>query len=249
MTATPSRLFVIVATQRSGSTLLVKSLDSAPGVFCAGEMFHGGPNTHHPECNYPQAILGSRRLGRIADRCFQAARVRNHVRNFYSGYGAGTRAIGFKVMTSQLRGYRTLLPSLTAMNATRLFLYREDSFAAALSNFRAKHSGYYHSDREAAGRSADVVTANLDEFQEYLERSQAHRQEALDLHARFGGLLLTYESLIEEWEKVIAAIGSALGIPELRVSKVLDRLEGSSGTARIANLDELRRKFGSATNP
>jgi LPS sulfotransferase NodH len=249
MTGSHCRRFVIVATQRSGSTLLVKSLDSAPSIFCAGEMFHGGPNTHHSECNYPQMILRSRLLGRIADRYLQAPRVRNHVRNFYSRHGAGMRAAGFKVMTSQLRSYDTLLPSLVALGTVRFYLYREDSFAAALSNFRARQSGVYHSDRGQPLRSSEVVTADLDEFQEHLKRSLAHKNELLDLHSEFGGVLLTYEGLVNQWEKLIAAIGDELGISQLRVGKVLDKLEGNAGMIRIGNLEELRQKFGRGTKP
>ncbi len=241
------RPFVIVATQRSGSTLLVKSLDSAPTIFCAGEVFHGGPNTHHPECNYPQTILRSRLLGRIADRYFQAVRVENHLRTFYSRHGAGMQAVGFKVMTSQLRSYHTLLPSLVSANTARFFLYREDTFAAALSHFRARLSGVFHSDRDAAHRSTEVVTANFGEFQDQLERCITNRNDVLDLHARHGGVLITYEGLVNDWETLIAVIGDELGIPRLRVEKVLDKLESSTETIRIGNLEELRQKFGPGT--
>ena len=249
MTESDCRRFVVVATQRSGSTLLVKSLDSAPTIFCAGEMFHGGPNTLHPECNYPQKLLGSSLLGRVADRYFQGPRVRKHVLTFYSRQRAGIKAVGFKVMTSQLRSYHTLLPLLVATDTVRFFLHREDSFAAALSTFRAKSSGVYHSDRVAVPASSQTVNANPDEFQLLLKRSKAHRQEALDLHARYGGVLLTYESLIKHWDSLIAEMGDKLGIPQLRVGKALDRIGDAAEPVRIGNLEELREKFGSGTNP
>jgi len=249
MTASGHRRFVIVATQRSGSTLLVKSLDSAPTIFCAGEMFHGGPNTLHPECNYPQNLLGSRFLGRVADRYIQGSRVEKHVRNFYSRQRPGVKAVGFKVMTSQLRSYHTLLPLLVATDTVRFFLYREDSFAAALSNFRAISSGVYHSDRVTVRGSTHMLTANIDEFQELLNRSNAHKQEALQLHARYGGVLLTYENLIDNWERLIAELGDKLGIPHLRVGKALERIGDAAEPVRIGNLDELREKFGTRTTP
>lgn len=240
------RPFVIIATQRSGSTLLVRSLDSAPAIFCAGEMFHGGPNTHHPECNYPQTILRSRLLGRLADRYFQAARVAKHVRNFYARYGAGMQAAGFKVMTSQLRSLHTLLPLLVATETVRFYLYREDSFAAALSSYRARLSGMYHSDRGARHAPAGSVTADLEEFRQHFDRITLRKQELLDLHARNGGVLLTYENLVSNWEALIAAIGVQLGVPGLRVEKALDKLERAAEPVRIENLDALREKFGSA---
>ncbi len=248
MNSTPYRRFALVATQRSGSTLLVKSLDSEPRIFCAGEIFHGGQHTHHPECNYPQTIFGSRFIARVADRYFQAARVRNHVEQIYIRHSAAVRAVGFKVMTSQLRKYHTLLPSLAAMDTVLFYLYRQDSFAAALSNFRAKLSGVYHSDRKIAHRSTTPVTANLDDFHAEFRRSVRHKEEVLGFHAAHGGVLLAYEDLVSQWDAVMTAIGEALGVPQLRVDKLLDRLGDSAESVQITNLDALRERFGSSVH-
>lgn len=249
MTTAQCRRFVIVATQRSGSTLLVKSLDCEPSIFCAGEIFHGGPHTHHPECNYPQTILGSRHLASIADRYFQRQRVARHINNFYSQQRAAMKAVGFKVMTSQLRSYHTLLPQLVAMDTVRFFLYRDDSFAAALSNFRAISSGVYHSDRVMNRGSTRILTPTVVEFQKLVKRSNDYKQEALNLYHTYGGVLLSYERLIECWETMIAEIGDALGIPNLRVGKALNRIGETTDSIQISNLEELRAKFGPGTSP
>jgi len=46
--------FVILTTQRSGSTVLTRTLDEHPDIFCAGEIFHEfKTNIHHAEWYFP----------------------------------------------------------------------------------------------------------------------------------------------------------------------------------------------------
>ena len=45
--------FVIFTTPRTGSTLLIKSLDNHPEVLCAGEVFFFKGAIYHNEWRYP----------------------------------------------------------------------------------------------------------------------------------------------------------------------------------------------------
>jgi hypothetical protein len=221
----------------------VRSLDTSPLIFCAGEIFHGGPNVHHAECNFPQRLLDSHSLGRLVDRLFRGARIQRHLRRYFSVFGAGKSAIGFKVMASQLRRYPTLLPMLVDLGATPLFLYRRDTFATALSYVRARASGVYHSDRGKASSGLAAFSVSPDDFRAVLYRCEADKREILALHASYGGLLLTYEDMISNWNSFISSIGDEIGIHGLQVDKALDRLSEKMPAVAIENEVELRRQF------
>jgi LPS sulfotransferase NodH len=238
---------VVVAAQRTGSTLLVRSLDSSPAIFCAGEIFHGGPNVYHAEWRYPQRLLGSSILARLADRLNQKERLQRHLRRYFDSVDPGIRAIGFKVMGSQLRRYPALLSLLAELGATLFFLYRRDVFATALSHLRAKASGIYHSDRAAGTASERVVTVDPNDFKALLENVATAQQEVKALHVACGGVLLSYEDMVADWNGFIASIGDVLGFSELRLDKALDKLSDTSSRLRIENEDELRRAFAAKT--
>lgn len=239
----PGKPFVIVATQRTGSTLLVRSLDASPLIFCAGELFHSGPHVLHAEWRFPQTICGSPLLANFANALFAKSRIENHLAHYYATAGAGVRAVGFKVMVSQLRRYRTALPSLVKLGAERFYLLRQDSLATALSYFRAKASGVYHSDRASGLDTPKTITADVDEFRAMLAHCQKEQREVRILHAAHGGTLLTYEDIVSDWNASVASVGAALGIESLQLAAALDKLSPTMSSVQIGNEGELRRQF------
>jgi hypothetical protein len=44
--------FFILTAPRSGSTVLTRTLDQHPEIFCAGELFHPGDDIYHPEWHF-----------------------------------------------------------------------------------------------------------------------------------------------------------------------------------------------------
>jgi hypothetical protein len=200
---------------------------------------------HHGKLCFPTSLLGSRVLAAAVDAVFPGARTRLHLEHLFSTAGVGVAAAGFKIIVSQLRQHRWLLPTLLERGVTRLFLYRDDSFAAALSYFRARTSGVYHSDRQRYG-AAPEIEADPDDFRAVLERCERGKRDVRELHRLHGGKLFTYEDMTANWDMCIASIGVELGIPRLRIPKALDRM-GESRQIRIANEDKLRAEFAPST--
>ncbi len=237
------RPFVVVATQRTGSTLLVRSLDASPLVFCAGEIYRTGPHIHHSEYCFPQSMAGSQHLAFLGNSFFQKRRIERHLGHFYHAAGTGVRAVGFKVMVSQSKQFDELLPTLARLGVVRLFLYRNDSFATALSHLKARATGIYHSDRVDGPAASRVITADVHDFRTLLAKCESQRDELRDLHATYGGRLLTYEELTGDWDSAIASIGKDLGIADLRVPRVLEKLGTGAPAVRVENEADLRRQF------
>lgn len=237
------RMFAIIASQRTGSTLLVRSLDSSPDIFCAGELFHTGPNVHHREYQYPCRYLGSRGLARLVERFGSGSRVHRHLDNFYKMAGEGMAAVGFKVMVSQIRARPAIIDFLRDHGVTRLFLYRQDTFATALSYYRAKVSGKFHSNRSARSQEPLSVTADEAQFRTLFEYCQHDKLQLQELHSRYGGRLIAYEDMVSGWDAFIAAFGADIDLPGLRVHKALMPVGSGSTTVCIANEDTLRYHF------
>lgn len=249
MTIGSGRPFALVASQRTGSTLLARSLDASPDIFCAGEIFHGGPNVHHAEFNFRQAVLGSRLLGLLVDSAFETTRVRGHLTRFFAEAGVGVAAVGFKIMTAHLRHRRSILPVLESLCATLLFLYRRDSFATALSYYKAKASGVYHSDRIDERMQTRVIKADAAKFGQQLKHCDSEKACIIALHSANGGVLLAYEDLVADWPNFVASVGQAVGISDLKVPKALEKLGAVAPSIRIENEDDLRRQFTGHVDP
>jgi len=235
--------FVIITSQRTGSTLLVKSLDASPDIFTAGEIFYEGPGIHHPEHQYPYRLWGSRVLAKSVGFFFRRKCAERHAQEFYATAGQDAKAVGFKLMVSQLRRRNYLLQTLTEAGAKFVFLVRRDTFATALSHVRARASGIYHADRVMSGLPLLQVDASISEFCDVVESCIRDKAQVYDLHREYGGLLVEYEDLIGKWDETVSLIGATLGLPGLRVRKVLQRVGDNALELRIRNLDELRRVF------
>lgn len=242
------RPFAVVASQRTGSTLLVRSLDASPRIFCAGEIFHSGGNIFHGEYRYSEPLLGSRRLGRLFDVASAGWRIRRHLEIFFARAGTGVEAAGFKLMTSHIRASSSILSSLVKHGVTLLFLHRRDSFATALSYYKAKSSGVYHSDRTAESGATRIVTADLVRFGAQLAHCERDKLALRDMHSALGGTLLAYEDMVADWNGFIENVGRAIGVDRLKIPAALEKLE-TTHRVIIENEDALRREFAPRVTP
>jgi LPS sulfotransferase NodH len=234
---------VIITSQRSGSTLLVRSLDSSPSVFCAGELFHHGSNVYHSEFQFACAILGSELIGSLLDQVTIGIRARRHLRHFYSTAGPEASAIGFKLMVSQIRKMPRILRSLMDLADIRIFLYRRDVFDTALSLYRARKSGVFHSDRLRVGSDGPPLEIDDKELRFLMRQCRRDKDSILAMQRSLGGHVLAYEDMIEDWTGVIARIGSELGIVNLRVEMALKKVGVATRRQKFRNEEELRSRM------
>jgi LPS sulfotransferase NodH len=238
-----SARFVVLTSQRTGSTLLVRSLDSSARIFCAGELYRRGRGIYHREYQYPFELLGSVDLGKFCDVFLSRFRIRKHLKSFYLAAGAGAEAVGFKLMVSQLRRYPAVISEAINMGARPLFLYRANTLATALSYCRAEATGVFHSDRAHGANAESSILVSEYEFARIVKECQSDQLELIRLHGIHGGLLMRYEDMIADWDAFIEKIGSELGVNGLRVSKVLSKLRAGVDVTHIANEQALIAKF------
>lgn len=137
--------FVVLSTQRTGSTMLITLLDSHPDVFCPGEIFSPGSGSDHAI----RKRVSSSFQNKILHQVHRAALVRDFLDDHYTREGYG--AIGFKFMYSDARhfprSYPSVLEYLRANDVRILHNVRENKLRVVLSRVASKSSGVYRSDK------------------------------------------------------------------------------------------------------
>jgi hypothetical protein len=207
--------------------MLIKSLDSSALVLCAGEIFHTGPNIHHVEYRFPHSLAKKHAGLRFVNSIRIRGRVKRHLKWFYDTAGIGVSAVGFKLMTSQTRTFPWLMKLLCDISVSPIYLRRKDVFATAVSYYRAKATGHFHSDRNARSPASGALAIDEIEFRRILKLCVSNKRQIEELHAKHGGLLLSYEDMIKDWSAFLTTIGNRIGVEDLQVQMALAKLQPS----------------------
>lgn len=238
-----TREFVVLSGQRCGSTLLIRSLDAASKVFCAGEILHPkyGIAIHRQEHQFDFTSFGHPKLTVAANRFISRRKVVRHLSNFYGSAQEGECARGFKLMKSQLDWNPSVLPFLFNRGVAFIILRRESDFDTALSMCTAMRTGRYHSEEMAADKSFEIP---FTVFAQQFKRAEQNRLFLERFASENECLSLNYKSLTEQWGDTIQKIGGHLGIDDLQAGQSLKKLDLSEKVT-VTNLDALRERFGS----
>ena len=139
--------FIIITSQRTGSTMLVRLLDSHPDVFCLGEMFFQKKESDYSYRTYFGANY-SRKILNVFNR---ASAVKGYLDEFYSRNNCG--ATGFKFMYGQARSFPPRFPSVldyAKKNEIKIIHNICSNYLRLLtSRVSAKKSGVYRFDENA----------------------------------------------------------------------------------------------------
>lgn len=235
--------FVVLSTQRSGSTWVVDMLTSHPRVVAYSELFmHGGKGTpswgQEQDLPYWQTFIreqgGSRltrpfQLWRYLDRAFEER--------------PGVDAIGFKLMYSQLtRIAKPLMPALWLKRVRIIHLMRRNALDVVLSKEAGEaRRGVLHA---RDGQSVESVRVQLG-TDDLLERLTAHERQIEGARVRFKrvGIPYTevvYEDLVANEEEGFDSLFRFLDVQPEPVSSSLQKVNPTSHEELIENYGEVR---------
>lgn len=232
--------FVVLATQRTGSTWLTDMLDSHPAIAAYEELFL-------------QAKAHDRTWGRTDWEFFHAYYARHAVRRwplasvFWSvryleelyAPRPGAEAVGLKLMYSQLRAYPWLLPYIALRRVRVVHLVRTNLLDLLLSLKTAEVRRQYHAlasdvvDRSAVSLPANQIVSQLESLQRSIDRVR--------LLLRF----LPARSIEISYEELAIGHGALddvvrfLNVAPQRLSSRLTKLNQDTKRALIANYDEV----------
>lgn len=235
-----ARKFVIVGTQRTGTTLIRTSLDSHPDLICSGEVFKGGRRPYkHPDGYW--AFCRATPLNRIRH---YLARTRN-VRDFLSQLLAreGAQAIGFKLMYSHARRYPEVVQFIGEGGLSVVHVTRRNVLKTLISRDVARVTGVYHrtaessesTERGQAAISLDPSTliARLDG----VTREEQAWDALLGEHSSL--IKVCYEDFVDERVLETQRLLQFLGLRFVELRSPLQRLSPTDMRLIIANYDEV----------
>lgn len=155
--------FVVVGTQRTGTTLIRTSLASHPRIRCEGEVFLTGSRKTKP---YPgelgfNAYLSQSFHRKLGHYLWRGRTVRQYLDNLYSL--SGYDAIGFKVMYSQVRFWRypMVIPFIKEHQVRVIHVVRDNALKTLVSRVTAAARSLYHSTNAVSTRKVTLSIGDL----------------------------------------------------------------------------------------
>lgn len=228
---------LILAYQRSGSTMLVTALSSHPRCVCYSEVFN-----ERTSMMWGRGLAdGSRLLNQYRDRCPD----RFLERLVFGGYEPGIEAVGFKAFPGHVRDARfaRVLEALIAAPDVRLLhLKRWNRLAQVLSLVRAHQTGVWH-DHGSAREDRTPLRIEPATCERAFREMAADERYFDRLVAGRPVLPITYEDMAREPAAWFERVQSWVGLPVHRIEALVRKQRRTVLPAAIANYDELKDRF------
>lgn len=229
------RAFVIVGTQRTGTTLIRTCLDSHPRVHCSGEVFkfgrrpYQGPDAYWRYCRSTPL----RRLRKVFAR-------RRQVYAFLDSLLTGDdRMAGFKLMYSHARRFPEVVEYVIERGLPIVHVVRRNCLRTLVSREMARVSSVYHQYEGARQNqiSVRVDTKGLTAAIERIADEDDAWVRCLGAGAR--RLQVTYEDFVCNRASGERELLSFLGLDVVPLTSPLLRIGAAELRENIANFDEV----------
>jgi hypothetical protein len=234
--------FVILTTQRSGSTVLTRTLDEHPEIFCAGEIFlEAKAGMHHPEWHFPAwSIVGKKQsmLNKVVNQVNLKLNAVKHLKAFYAD-GQGANAKGFKLMYSHIKSAPFIWDYIKSNDIKVIVLIRENVFKMALSRYKMSKTGVAHSNSEVALKKITVPVQSI--LQEILRLEQVNKK-IIDLSANTNRILIYYRDF-NEWNILLQKTFAFLNVSTAALPPVLKKVSAEDWREEIENYKEIETVF------
>jgi LPS sulfotransferase NodH len=208
------KLFVILTTQRSGSSWLVDLLDDHPLIAAYGELFRVTDTSVF--CYGATAVPNFEVM--VGPQTFSvspglAARRLRYVRGLARAHPEA-RAVGFKLMYDQTRDHGGLLGLLGLLRVKFVHLVRRDSLSAIVSFDIATERARWHF---RSGDAVHVPRIRTDP-ESLVERLQRRDQEIERFRRRLARMAVpvhevAYEDLLARHQETLSGVVEFLGLP------------------------------------
>lgn len=190
-----ARSFLVLTTQRTGSSWLMDRLDHSAEVEGHMELFYFDVRREPPRagCNSVPRFVESRQHEQLGRRPLSVFR---YLDRFYSRRGA----VGFKLMYSQLRQYPEILPWLAWRRLPVVHLLRENHLDVVISEAIAERVGSSHATREEARQENVRITLDPERTVQRIRRLTAKQGQMRSLLKLLPNPVheMTYERLCAE---------------------------------------------------
>lgn len=235
--------FIIFTTQRSGSTVLTRTLDEHPEIFCAGELFQTSNDIHHPEWHFTSWGLNSKshavqRLNKVVNYPNLRYNAIPHVEKFFAANEKGETARGFKLMFTHIKTAPHLWEYLKASDTKVIVLIRKNVFKTTLSRYRKAENRVAHTNETAApaihfsvpGEKLIAQMRELERVNKQLEKNSQGMNR----------LLIYYEDFFD-WDKLMEKVQQFLEVPYITMKPVLKKVGVGKWQDEVENYQEIEQ--------
>lgn len=229
--------FVIFTTPRTGSTLLIKSLDNHPDVFCAGEVFFFKGAIYHNEWRYPfiKLPIGSK-LNYLVNYPKIFLSLKNFLNKFFNTNQKGEKARGFKLMHFQTLYTPGIFDYLKNNDVKVIVLIRKNILRNTLSDLRARATKVYHNEKGAAD-NIPKFKVDLNELGKKMKQIEGFNVQLEKASEGLNRKIVYYEDF-EQWESTLSGVLQFIQVADIPVKAVSQKLNPDKLEDMIENYTE-----------
>lgn len=234
--------FVIITLPRSGSTVLVKTLDNHPQIFCAGELFYFSGKIYHTECQFPfwRIKFLPNKINYLINFPNVMARLGKFMDKFYAPKEKATvQAIGFKMMYQHILYMPGIMHYLEKKNVKVILLTRNDILRNVLSDMKARETGVYHNETGIIQEKSEKFHVDLQFLSNKINETRAWANKLETVVKNLETLKIDYADF-EEWDILTGKIFAFLGVDQIPMEPAVKRLNPTTLSDMIENFDEVK---------
>ena len=235
--------FVIFTLPRTGSTLLSKSLNKHPEIFCDDEIFHFSFRDYFSphQFRFWKFKFVSKKINYVINYPRTFFVLKSFLDHFFTNASnENFRARGFKLMYYQTLYTPGLLSYVRRNHIKVILLIRENVFRNAISDLRARSTGIYHYQDD--GEPSNALSKLLVDTNALQGKMQHIIDQNKKLEAIVSGMdhiKIRYEDL-SAWDDTIRSITDFLGVSNQHVPEAARKLNPESISDMVENFDEVR---------
>lgn len=235
--------FVIFTTQRSGSTVLTRTLDEHPDIFCAGELFQTSAEIHHPEWHFPSWGFDSKsftvlKVNKILNYPNMRLRAIPHIKKFYAANAKGEKARGFKLMITHIKTAPYLWEYLQQTGTKVIVLIRNNVFKTTLSRYRKAENRIAHTSDGNIGMLRFYVPG--EKLISQMHELQNVNKNLLTLTEGMQRMIIYYEDF-NNWNHLMYGVQEFLSVTPVNMEPVLKKLGAVKWQEEVENAAEIER--------
>lgn len=203
--------FVAFGLARSGTTLLVRLLDSHEQILCMGEVLQPESSICHPLYPIPRYQLYREQStrSRLISKLAKDYGLRRYLDWLFETYR--NEAVGFKLMLVQLQEFPQVADYMRKKQFRIIHIVRENLLKLHVSYARAQMTDLWVSKKPVAQTQVKLAVRDLLDDLEDLEKQQ-QLQSQLISQMQLSHIELIYEKLAQDYGQALLPVLDFLGV-------------------------------------
>ncbi len=233
--------FVVFTTPRTGSSMLIKTLDAHPNIFCAGELFFFKGNIYHNEMRYGfWKFPVSNKLNYIINYGKLFFTLKNFLNKFYKTNKASIKAKGFKLMLFQTFYIPGIFSYLKKHDVKVIVLIRKNILRNALSDLRGRATKIYHNDGDVATITIPKFRVDANKLEKKIKQIELFNKQLISNTTNLERKIIYYEDF-ENWNETISDVLKYLEVEDVPLNAATKKLNPIDLEDMISNYKEVEQ--------